>query len=217
ELLHVVRVGEDDDLVRADLLDHGLQRVQRVVLDQASPRLVAGGAQGPQGHLQGPLAHAPGLLALGGLPLADGLVELAEGDVVDGPQEPVRLFAAWLEQDVEGDRLVAVQGGDELHVGGRQGLLDHQYACEHQRPFSCEDPRALSPPRGGPAPAETILPRDRTGTTGFSVPAGGLSGTENSARGPDQRYSRTPFRSYRARRGTPGAGRRPEDPAPRGR
>ncbi len=63
------------------------------------------------------------------------------GDVVDGPQQAVRLVAAGLQQHVEGDRLVTVQGGDEFHVGGCEGLLDHQYAREHDgRPFFSSNP-----------------------------------------------------------------------------
>lgn len=128
------------------------------------------GVQGVQGHLEGLRAERRRVLALGGLPFVRRLVEFAEGDVVDGPQQAVRLVAAGLEQYVERDGLVTVQGGDELHVGGRKGLLDHQYACEHQAPFLLRGPSGPLSSVGLPGPAETILPRDRTGTAGFSVP-----------------------------------------------
>ncbi|EYT83206.1 hypothetical protein CF54_08670 [Streptomyces sp. Tu 6176] len=106
-----------------------------MVLDESAVGLPAGGVQRGQGDLQGLFALGLGRLALRGAALARGLVDLAERDVVDGPQQPVGLVAARLEQYVEGDLLLPVQCGDELHVGGRQGLLDHQYACEHQTPF----------------------------------------------------------------------------------
>ncbi len=46
ELLHVVRIGQDDHLVGADLQDQGLELVERVVLDQVAPGLGPGRAQG---------------------------------------------------------------------------------------------------------------------------------------------------------------------------
>ncbi|MBM4792881.1 hypothetical protein HXP44_12665 [Streptomyces sioyaensis] len=136
ELLDEVRGGQHDHLVRAGLVDDGAQQVQRVVLDHLPDGLRAGGAQRLQRVCQG---HLGGCLRLGAarfLALPYGVVELAEGDVVDRPQEDV-LLAARLHEHDERDPVIAVQRGHELHVGGRQRLLDHQYAREHDgRPSS---------------------------------------------------------------------------------
>ncbi len=87
-------------------------------------------------------------LALRFLVLVGGFVEFAQRHVVDGAQQPL-LVAARLHEHDEGDGLVAVQGGDEFHVDGGEGLFDHQYGREHDSSFFL---------MGHLAPAETILP-----------------------------------------------------------
>ncbi len=77
--------------------------------------------------------------ALGLVVLAHHLVEVAEGHVVQRPQQFV-LLAARLHQDDEGHLLLAVQRGDELHVGVGERLFDHQYRLEHVSPFQTPAP-----------------------------------------------------------------------------
>lgn len=130
ELLDVVRGGQHDHLVGAGLVDDRPQQVQGVVLDHLPDGLRARRPQGREGVGQGALG---GRLRLGALRLvafAHGVLEFAQRHVVDGPEQAV-LLAARLHEDDEGDLVVAVQRGDELHVGGRQRLLDHQYTREH--------------------------------------------------------------------------------------
>lgn len=108
------------------------------------------GAQGAQGVVERAGGGGAVDLALGLLGLADGLAQLAEGDVVDGAQQAV-LVAAGLHEEDERDGLVPVERGDELHVGCRQRLLDHQNAREHvRRPFGSRAPK--SPCGNHPAP-----------------------------------------------------------------
>lgn len=133
ELLDVVRRGQHDDLVGLRLLDHGRELVQRVGLDHLSDGFGARLPQGLQGHFEREFGGFPGVLALRFLALAGRFLQFAHRQVVDGPQQHIRLVATRLHQHDEGDLLLPVQGGDELDVLGGEGLLDHQNAGEHHR------------------------------------------------------------------------------------
>lgn len=166
ELLDEVRGGQHDHLVRSGLVDDGPQQVQRFVLDHLPDGLRTGVAQRLQGVRQGELGGGLGLGAARFLGLPYGIVELAEGDVVDGPQQHVLLTARLHEHD-ERDPVIAVQGGHKLHVDGRQRLLDHQYAREHDgRPSSL---RGAAWHGARQTPSCPVVARD---LLAFSVPNG---------------------------------------------